>query len=112
MDYVPIKAPPLTKIIPTPPTENFEPDVQRHTPPPVETSNLPEEFQYQWEDSSIPPTNEQTQASPPPPDVVDSTIVVEPPIVTCTGRTIQPTMVNFRITLVLVLIDGLMDLSL
>ena len=82
--------PPLTKIIPTPTTVHFEPDLQHHTPPPAETSNLPEEFQYQWEDSSIPPTTKTTHAPPTTTDVVYNTIVADPPIVAHTGQTIQP----------------------
>ena len=56
-DYVPIKAPPPAEPPPTPKTVYFDTEKQHHSAPPVDTSTLPEEFQYQWDDTSIPPVS-------------------------------------------------------
>ena len=42
VDYVPIKAPPTTQKSTTPNTIHFEPEMQHHTYPPVDTSDLPD----------------------------------------------------------------------
>ena len=84
-DYVPIKAPPPAEPPPTPKTVYFEPEKQHPIAPPVETSTLPEEFQYQWDDTPIPSPNQPSNNTPPISSVVEEPIIAEAPTVTRTG---------------------------
>ena len=85
-----IKAPPPAEPPPTPKTVYFEPEKQHHSSPPVDTSTLPEEFQYQWDDTSIPPPNQPSSNAQEIPSVTEEPIIAAALTVTRTGRVIRP----------------------